>query len=65
MFKDPRTVDQTEGAVQAQWFLTESMNAQKKRIEIGENLLINTRLNKNSISYVATSDRDPGPRCVV
>ena len=46
MFKDPRTVDRTEGAVQAQRVLTESMNAQTKQIEIGEDLLINMRLTR-------------------
>ena len=44
-FKDPRTVDQTEGAVQAQWCSSNIMNAQiqtkhkQDRSKTGENHL--------------------------
>ena len=62
MFKDPRTVDKTEGAVQAQWYSPGFMNAQDETILIQNESKVGEityqpqgkALTRNSISYSKT-----------
>ena len=64
VFKDPQTVDQTEGAVQAQWYSPKFMNAQNENIftrqitEKGE-LLVRTRQDKISSATLGGRSKQP------